>query len=237
METVLEYAEIIRRLKLIKEMNFVKTHRSGSTGIGKTLEDLLGIEENNIPGPNAHRLELKSVRKGIKSMVTLFTKSPLPKSANSMLLDEYGYIPNGIGRKKLHTTVNALNFNNLRGKPGFKIVVLANRLNLINSENKIFCYWDEHILKQSFEKKYHRMLLVKAENRGRGINEEFWYNEAWLLEGFGFDNFKSLVKQGVILVDIRIGCNPDGSAHDHGTGFRTFPQNLDLCFAKRERIL
>ena len=47
------YDELIQRLKAIKEMGYIKTHRAGNTGIGKTLEDLLGIEENNIPGPNA----------------------------------------------------------------------------------------------------------------------------------------------------------------------------------------
>ena len=29
-----------------------KTHRKSDTGIGKTLEDLLGIKENNIASPN-----------------------------------------------------------------------------------------------------------------------------------------------------------------------------------------
>jgi len=234
---MLRYSEIVKKLKEVTEMNFVKTHRSGPTGIGKTLEDLLGIKENNIPGPNAHMLELKSERKNINSMVTLFTKSPLPKSVNSVLLDEYGYIPEGSTIKKLHTTVNALNFNSLRDKPGFKVEVTRKRLNIITPENNVICYWDEEILEQSFENKYHNMLFVKAENRGIGAKEEFWYNEAWLLEGFGFNNFKKLVKDGTILIDIRIGRNPNGSAHDHGTGFRTFPQNLDLCFEKRKKII
>ncbi len=37
--------ELKLRLEEIKEMGFVKTHRAHNTGIGKTLEDLLGIEE------------------------------------------------------------------------------------------------------------------------------------------------------------------------------------------------
>ena len=71
------YPEIKRKLKEVKEMGYIKTHRAGNTGIGKTLEDLLGIEENNIPGPNATMIELKSARKNAMSMLTLFTKSPL----------------------------------------------------------------------------------------------------------------------------------------------------------------
>ena len=35
--------ELKKRLEAIKDMGFVKTHRAGGTGIGKTLEDLLGM--------------------------------------------------------------------------------------------------------------------------------------------------------------------------------------------------
>ena len=51
------YNELVRKLKAIKKMGYIKTHRTGNTGIGKTLEDLLGIKENNIPGPNAAMIE------------------------------------------------------------------------------------------------------------------------------------------------------------------------------------
>lgn len=74
-----KYNELIKDLKKIEKQGFVKTHRGGNTGIGKTLEDLLGIEENNIAGPNGHQTELKSARKGSSSMLTLFTKSPMPE--------------------------------------------------------------------------------------------------------------------------------------------------------------
>ena len=46
------FDELVEGIKELKEHGFVKTHRSGNTGIGKTLEDLLGIEENNITGPD-----------------------------------------------------------------------------------------------------------------------------------------------------------------------------------------
>lgn len=67
--------------------------------------------------------------------------------------------------------------------------------------------------------------------------EEFCFNEAWLLSGFSFDNFLKLLREETILVDIRIGQYPDGRTHDHGTGFRVFPDKLDLCFSQRERII
>ncbi|MFC1562853.1 MvaI/BcnI family restriction endonuclease [candidate division KSB1 bacterium] len=235
---MITYFHIVEKLKAINEMGYIKTHRSGNTGIGKTLEDLLGIEENNIPGPNAAMLELKSGRKNVKSMLTLFTKSPLPIKANSVLLQRFGYeSARGNERKELHTTVNAKEFNMLKGESGFKINIKSDRIELINYSNEVLGYWTKEILKKYFERKLPKLLYVKAETRGSGSNEEFWFNEAWLLSGFDFYNFLELLKEGIILVDIRIGQYPNGRTHDHGTGFRVFPEKLDICFEYRERIM
>jgi len=85
------YIELIQKLKEIKKRGYIKTHRVGTTGVGKTSENLLGITENNIPGPNIAMIELKSARKNVSSILTLFTKSPLPSKANSALLQRFGY--------------------------------------------------------------------------------------------------------------------------------------------------
>ena len=232
------YYSILKKLKEIKKMGYVKTHRVGNTGIGKTLEDLLGIKENNIPGPNARMIELKSARKNVSSMLTLFTKSPLPPKANSVLLERFGYeSKRGNNKKELHTTVSAKEFNTLKGKSGFKIVIEKDRINLVTAANKVVGYWSKETLKNSFERKMPKLLYVKADSRGSGPDEEFWFNEAWLLSGFDFKNFVRLLRKGTILVDIRIGQYPDGRVHDHGTGFRVLPVKLDLCFEHREKIL
>ncbi len=234
------YSELVKGLRSIKTKGFVKTHRAGPTGIGKTLEDLLGIEENNFAGPDGELTELKSARKSAKSMLTLFTKSPLPPSANSALLQKFGYSSKrGNEKKELHTTVNAISFNTLKGKLGFKIGVKNDRIEIISQdkEKSEVPYWDRDTLKKRFETKYHQLLYVKADSKGSGKNEEFHFNEAWLLHGFDFVNFIKLLKEGTILVDIRIGQYSDGRPHDHGTGFRVFPDKLDLCFSNRRRVV
>lgn len=250
-----EYSELLRKLKEIKNYGYVQTHRTGDTGIGKTLEDLLGIDENNIPGPNGRMIELKSARKNAKSMLTLFTKSPLPSRSNSILLERFGYPSRrGNNRKELHTTVNAISYNTLKGKIGFKIDVTGDRIELVagssgsglgrflekkgsSQEAEVVGYWDKATLADRFESKLPRLLYVKADSRGSGSNEEFWFNEAWLLTGFDFVNFVKLLKHGDILVDIRIGQYPNGRPHDHGTGFRVLPDKLDLCFSNRGRVI
>lgn len=234
------YSELVEKLKEVKNLSFIKTHRAGNTGIGKTLEDLLGINENNVPGPDGEMVELKSARKNSKSMLTLFTKSPLPAKANSILLQKYGY-PSRRGNHKseLHTTVSTLAFNNLRGKPGFKVDVSDDKVELVaaGDERIVVGFWDRETLRASFERKLPRLLYVKAQARGLGSEEEFWYDEAWSLSGFDFDNFVRLLKEGTILVDVRIGQYTDGRPHDHGTGFRVRVDKLDLCFFHRENVL
>ena len=96
--------ELIDRLKILERGGFVKTHRSDNTGVGKTLEDLLGIKENNIPGPNGHMIEIKGGRKQSSSMFTLFTKFPLPRGINSKLRTFYGYPSEGL--KDMHITIS-----------------------------------------------------------------------------------------------------------------------------------
>src|SRR3989344_6596384 len=231
-------SEIKRRLTKIKEMGWVKTHRLGDTGIGKTLEDLSDIPENNIPGPDDKRYELKAARKNSASMLTLFTKSPLPPKANSVLLQKFGYLSaKGNEKKELHTTVSANRLNTLKGKPGLKISVKQRRVNLVDQHGKVLGYWDNATLKIRFEAKYPGLLYVKAQNAGKGKKEEFFFDEAWFLWGFSFQNSIKLLEEDVIKVDIRIGQYPNGSPHDHGTGFRVMPDKLELCFEHRKQII
>lgn len=237
------YSDLLEGLKKLKEKGYVKTHRTGNTGIGKTLEDRLGIKENNFAGPDGIMTELKSARKNASSMLTLFTKSPSPPKVNSILLEKFGYPDEeGSHKKILHTTINAISYNTLKGKRGLKVGIKLDRIEIVstNSFEKSVVpvpYWDKETLKKRFETKYHQLLYVKADSRGSGTDEEFHFNEAWLMRGFDFQNFLKLLKEGTLLVDIRIGQYPDGRAHDHGTGFRVMPDKLDLCFSYRKRVV
>jgi len=230
--------ELLQIITDYKTQGYIPTHRPGPTGIGKTLEDILGIIENNIDISNTTFAEIKSARKHTQSMLTLFTKAPSPPKANSILLDRFGYVtPKSNGEKVLHTTTWATGYNTLRGKVGFKVLVLPNKVSLISSTNEELGYWDEETLRNSFEKKLHHVLYILADHTGKGKTEQFWFNEVWMLTGFNYDGFKAAVSAGVVCVDVRIGQYPNGKPHDHGTGFRVFPDNLKLCFSDRKQLL
>jgi len=249
----MEYPEFQRKIAQIKETGYVQSHRKGDTGIGKTLEDLLDITENNIAGPDFATYELKAGRKESVSMLTLFTKAPLPASANKRLLEVFGYAERKtpkdykqlsltgkeIGKskidvedKELHVTVDALRLNSV----GLKLGIKENRLFIDNSKN-VEAYWDNDTLRKAFENKYHRLVYVLADHKIERGKECFWFNEAFLLDGFSFERFSELVVEGKLKVDIRIGHYPDGRLHDHGTGFRILPRYLPQCFKTIKRIL
>jgi len=235
METL---AEAVNKLREIQSRGYIATHRRGPTGIGKTLEDILGIVENNIDISNTAFAELKSARRASLSMMTLFTRAPLPPKANSKLLNDYGYVTeDSKGKKVLHTTTFATGYNTLRGEIGFKVKIEPNRVSLIPSDGTELGYWDEPTLRQAFERKLHHVLYVMADTRGRGKSEEFWFNEAWLLSGFDYPGFATALKEGTVCVDVRIGQFPNGAPHDHGTGFRVLPSKFGLCFKNRQRLL
>ena len=127
------YDQLLTKLQQVERQGWIKTHRTGPTGIGKTIEDLLDIEENNVPGPDGERVELKSARKGQKIMLTLFTKSPDSRGANTILLDRFGYLSYpGSPTKELHTTLNAVDYNTLRGRDGLKVVIRSDRIEIVS---------------------------------------------------------------------------------------------------------
>ena len=52
--------DLISKLKEISQSGWILNARKGNAGgVGNTLEDLLGIKENNLPIPNAAEWELK----------------------------------------------------------------------------------------------------------------------------------------------------------------------------------
>lgn len=65
------------------------------------LEDLLGIEENNLPLPNAAEWELKTQRKNTESLLTLFHMEPSPTALKLVpyLVEHFGWKHKGAGIK------------------------------------------------------------------------------------------------------------------------------------------
>lgn len=233
--------DFVIEFRKIKESGWIKTHRVGNTGIGKTLEDLLGIPENNQQEPDFGDYELKSSRSNSSSMLTIITKSPEPYKSNTYLRLKYGYPSNAYtnDEKVLHSTLNAISFTRI-GQTGYELKIgYDNEKIFIQSRTEIEnVFWSKEILKNVFENKIkNKLILVKANSRGKGINEEFHFVEAYLAYGFSYENLIDLLQQGKIYVDLRIGQYPNGKTHDHGTGFRIREIDQYLLFRHKQRLV
>jgi len=65
--------EFKNKFKEIRESGYYKSKRLGPTGVGHTLEQCLGLFENNIAIPDLGDVELKAHRDNCNSLITLFT--------------------------------------------------------------------------------------------------------------------------------------------------------------------
>jgi hypothetical protein len=225
------------RLQVIKRRGFVLTHRAGDTGIGKTLEDLLNIKENNIPLHDiAGIAELKACRKDTKAMLTLFTLEPLPKGGerDKTLLDNFGYSKRNNGRiKELHSTLSCKRYN----RQSLKLSVLGDKIRVHGKGRRLNIYWDVESVQKKFSDKLPALVYVLAESKQMKGKEYLHFNEAYLLSGFDFELFRKMIIKDQIVVDFRMYYKPNGSVRNHGTGFRIKTNKLYDCFKKKDRII
>ena len=240
------FDEIVDRFKELTKQGFIKTHRAGDNGIGKTLEDELGIPENNIQGPDGEATEVKGARKNSSSNLSLFTKNPLPRGINSKLRQAYGH-PDATYAPKLslHCTVTTTKPN----PEGFILIGKTDRIELAFTKKQTKVpnldtpYWKQSTLEKAIKRKYADSLFyAKAKTRGSGTDEEFHFIEAYHLQGLSFKNFSKNLDQGILVAEPRMGFNgpntkKPGSPHDHGTAFRINPSLLDKIFAKSIRVV
>lgn len=218
-------------------MGFVRTHRAGNTGIGKTLEDLLGIKENNIPLHDIVGVaELKAYRRSAGSMLTLFTLEPQPPGGarDKFLLDNFGYSIRDNGRsKELHSTLSCKRYNN----QGLKLSVEELKVRVVGKGRRVNIFWDTVSLEKKFLDKLPALVYVLADTKVMRGKEYFHYNEAYLLSGFDFESFKKMVKKDWIAVDFRMFYKPSGQVRNHGTGFRVKINKLYDCFETKVKLL
>lgn len=229
--------QIKKDLIKISVKGWIKSNRKHNTGIGKTLEDHLGIKENNIALPDFGVMELKSQRAATPSMMTLFTKKP-EGITNAEILNRFGYPDPGYPKLKiLHQTIS----NGKKNAQGFHLKVDNRRGKLFILRNgKVVGYYSlDFLRKKAIEKIGNGLILVFADCKRERGHEYFHYKEAWILKDIDPVKFLALSKYDIRLGVYRTG-KMIGKPHDHGSAFRltrltekTFP----LLFKTHKKIL
>ncbi len=229
----MDIEELKLKLRTIKESGWVVSKRRGDTGVGYTLETLLGIKENNLKDPDLGDIEVKSQRKNVSNRITMFTFNRAAwKISQKQLIENYGYV-DSTGRKALYCTVST--------KPnpqGLSLKVEEEKLRLYHADGTLIAEWNIKNLVETFKQKMPALVVVMADSRiNSEEKEEFYFNEAYFLKNPDINNFIYLLKENVIIVDIRMHIKKNGAVRNHGTAFRIDEKYLYICFADKVRLV
>lgn len=245
--------ELIESLLTISKMGWIQnTRRSNHGSIGNTLEDLLGIEENNLPIPNASEWELKTQRIKTTALTTLTHIEPSPRAIKfvpAMLLPHYGWQHQNAGQKypltemSFRQTLHGLKYSDR----GFTVkidrtdrrIVISFNSEMVSNRHANWLeqvasniglgeldpqpYWGFDDLEHKVGTKLINCFFVQAQTKRENGVEYYWYQNIAMLENFSFDAFLKGLEDGFILIDFDAR-----TGHNHGTKFRLrqnyFPQ-------------
>lgn len=237
---------LIAELINIQKLGWIEQKRNikNAGSIGNTLEDLLGIEENNLPLPNAAEWELKTQRKNTNSLLTLFHMEPSPTALKIVpyLLKNYGWRHEKAGinypesEKSFRQT---LSYNNrtIRGfdididEENHKVIVnfdfdkidkslyewketLIER-NSIRLDERYIPYWGYNDLFHKAGTKLKNCFFVLADEKKDNGRILIKYDKVMMLSNFKIEKMIKAIKNRDIYVDFDAR-----TGHNHGTKFR-----------------
>lgn len=233
-----------KKFSEIRKMNYVKSVRGGSTGIGATFEALLGKEEDSLEIPDFNGIEIKTRRAYSKSLINLFAAVPTGSTFYEVkrLRDTYGYPdPYDKNLKRLNTMAEAKEmikvgvfyYFKLRIDKELKRLVLC-VYDLNNNLIDESTYWDFDILEEKLLRKLGVLALVKAwPNKIAGV-DYFKYFKMNIFVLKGFDSFLDALENGYVKVKFKVGNYYDesryGMVHSHGVSFSIAENDLDKVF-------
>ncbi|MFH1855911.1 MAG: MvaI/BcnI family restriction endonuclease [Candidatus Omnitrophota bacterium] len=249
--------ELIKKLTEISNKGWVANARHGNHGgIGNTLEDLLGIKENNLPIPNAAEWELKCQRINSSSLTTLFHIEPSPRAIRfvpQLLLPKYGWKHDKAGKTypknemSFRQTIHGANPSDR----GFMVKIDRTRKKVLISfdyskvskrhstwlksvkkrvglaELEPQPYWGFNDLEHKAGTKLLNCFYLQAEVKKESGKEFYHYKKALLLEEFNFEHFLKIIEEAKILVDFDVR-----TGHNHGTKFRLRQNCLPSLYKK-----
>ena len=253
---------IIEEFRKIAECGWIENARhENAGGVGNTLKDMLGIEENNLPIPNAAEWELKTQRANTSSLTTLFHIEPSPRAVKfvpQVLLTNYGWVHEQAGKRypegemSFRQTIHG----NTCSDRGFKVKIDRDERKVLISfdHSKVAGryeqwlmqvqrntgleelnpqpYWGFDDLANKAGTKMLNCFYVRAAVKRENGREFYHYNSVMMLQKFSFDGFLVELEKGNILIDFDAR-----TGHNHGTKFRMRQNCLPNLYEKVTVIL
>lgn len=247
--------EIIAELRDIRSRGWIENRRHGNDGgIGNTVEDLLGIEENNIPLPNAAEWELKTSRRTSTALTTLIHFEPSPRAMKivpSILLPQFGWKHKEAGLKYPETERSfrqticgtsptdrgfgiVINENEEKVEISFNASKVAPRhaewLHMVERNRGLGDleprpYWGFRDLEHQVGTKMLNCFYVAGDVKKIDKKEHYHYTEIKMLTDFSFERFLDGLRGGAVYVDFDAR-----TGHNHGTKMRIRKNSWPLFY-------
>ena len=236
-----EAEELLNKLKSIHSRGYVKTLRPGDTGVGYTLETLLGISANSSKSPDYKGIELKAGRVGKygSRQATIFSQVPnwaesklkssyevLEKRGKYNVTKERNQLFHEISCKGPNSYSMQLELDDLEGK--LYQIYLSQDGELIKKEYDVF--WLIDTLISRIEEKHAETMWVYAETRGKKEEEEFNYSKVKHTKGVDPSAVAILLESGYMTVHYLIKQLPSGAAKGQGYLFKMAPKYIPMLF-------
>lgn len=234
--------ELMRLLTEIARSGFVETLRDGPTGVGFTLETLLGIRANSSRSPDFRGIELKAHRLGksgraARTRTTLLSQIPDWKNSRletaRELLNAFGYRRRDDDRLQLYCTcAESPNPQGLYLEHEDKSETLHARAMLAGeAAPQDVVSWNLAALQEHLATKHQQTVWVGAEvQTGLSGKEAFRYRRVAVTSSPRVERFGSLVETGDITMDFTLSEREGGRVRDHGYLFKIRPQSAHLLF-------
>ena len=253
---------LIARFKAIAKQGWIPNARHGNHGgIGNTLEDLLGIPENNLPIPDAAEWELKAQKLNATSLTTLFHIEPSPRAIRFVplvLLPKYGWAHKEAGqlygatemsfRQTIHGAAPSDRGFMVKIDRVAKKVIISFDASKVDARHTDWLksveqrvglgelspqpYWGFDDLEHKAGTKLLNCFYVQARVKVEAGKTFYKYEKVMMLQKFSFAGFLKAIEAGYIFVDFDAR-----TGHNHGTKFRLKQNCLPMLYETSKIII
>lgn len=255
----IDIGELLDGLRWVKGRGWVDVPErfcNSDGAFGNTLEELLGVEENNRRGADLNSWELKSQRVDTSSLVTLAHREPMPRSSIPKMIRLFGW-PHAEAGKAYALSERSLRLDLSATHPngrGFQLDVdrqnerlffdfFPDHVSPIYREwengvlsNPLFSgwespYWDFSVVDDAIREKLYNTIHMQVERREINGLMQVRYGSFRILGAATLERFLDAFERDAMVaeIDARTG-------HNHGTKLRVKQKEINSLYSVSFRV-
>jgi hypothetical protein len=233
----MDKATLQSKLQNIKELGYVETMRPGNTGVGYTLETLLGVEENNSVGADIEgEIELKAKRRDGNSRTTSFCQNPIWLTNSRSIIKKYGW-----DDKEKPERINfypSLKYGSTTPQ-GLTLEIKDGSIYMKGRDQEYLSELPLEVMRFRFRQKFKKLVLVLAQRQKKKRElEKFLYDEAYFCSDLSVPMIEKLFRDGKIVIEPRMWMDrTTGKLRDRGVAIRMSDKWTKELFGTVERLV